>query len=446
MIRPGLPILWQTLLLILLSLAVSLAVNIALFVSLPPPRPDFVPLSEIADALGGQQRRWSRHYHRDELHAVASAAAPAPSSTNMISDDGLNARLARRLRLPSDQVRLFYEADQSGTFPFRGRRGDTGVPIRRGEPYFFNTVIAGARGYDGIWRVVRTPERPWLSAWQRRAILWFGVSAILLLPFAFLFARRLTRPIRRFAAAADRLGHDPDAPSVPVEGPAELRTTAQALNAMQQRLHGQHRERTAMIGAIAHDLRTPLARIAFRIEGAPDAVRAPVQADIEQMRAMIAATIGFVRGTTGPATRIPVDIAALLERIGSQAREMGAAFTAVAAPPLVVEGDPVALERLFQNLVDNAVVYAGGGVARVERHGSGVLATIADRGPGIADDVLERVFEPFERGDPSRSRATGGLGLGLAIARSIAQAHGGSVVARNREGGGLEVVVELPGA
>lgn len=444
MIRPGLPILWQTLLLMLVSLAIALTVNIALFVSLPPPRPDFVPLSEISDALDGQERGRSRHFRHEELRVIASATAPVPSSTNMIADDGLGARLARRLRLPPERVRLFYEADQSGAFPFRGRRSDTGVPIRRGEPYFFNIVIAGAQGDDGIWRVVRTPERPWLSAWQRRLILWFGVSAILLLPFAFLFARRLTRPIRRFAAAADRLGHDPDAPSVPVEGPAELRTTAQALNAMQQRLHGQHRERTAMIGAIAHDLRTPLARIAFRIEGAPDAIRGPVQADIEQMRAMIAATIGFVRGTGGPATRVPVDIAALLGRIGEQAREMGEEFAVAAAPPLRVEGDPVALQRLFQNLVDNALAYAGGGEARVEARGGTIRVIVADRGPGIAPALLDRVFEPFERGEPSRSRATGGLGLGLAIARSIAQAHGGSVTARNRDGGGLEVVVELP--
>ncbi len=445
MTRPGLPILWQTLLLILLSLAVSFAVNVALFVSLPQPRPDFVPLSEIADALGAQERGRPRRFRREELRAVASAAAPVPLSANMIADDGLSARLARRLRLPFDRVRLFYEADQAGTFPFRSRRSDAGVPIRRGEPYFFNTVVAGAQGEDGVWRIVRTPERPWLSAWQRRAILWFGVSALLLLPFAFLFARRLTRPIRRFAIAADQLGRDPDAPSVPVEGPAELRTTAQALNVMQQRLHGQHRERTAMIGAIAHDLRTPLARIAFRIEGAPDAVRVPVQADIEQMRAMIAATIGFVRGMPGTGARSRIDLAALLARIAADAREMGAEFSCVQSGPASVLGDPVALERLFQNLVDNAVAYAGGGEARVERHGATLVATIADRGPGIAADVLDRVFEPFERGDPSRSRATGGLGLGLAIARSIAQAHGGTVTGRNRDGGGLEVVVELPG-
>lgn len=446
--RSGIPIVWQTMLLLLASLGVALAVNIAMFVAMPAPRPDFVPLSEIADALGGRDRPHAggrNRPRREELRAVASAAAPAPSSDDMVSDDGLSRRLARQLDLPVWRVRLFYEADQRGGLGFRSRRSDAGVPIRRGEPYFFNTVVAAAQADDGTWRIVRTPERPWLSAWQRRLILWFGISALVLLPFAFLFARRLTRPIRRFAAAADRLGRDPDAPSVPAEGPRELRTTAHALNAMQHRLHGQLRERTAMIGAIAHDLRTPLARIAFRIEGAPDELRAAVQSDVEQMRAMIAATIGYIRGIPDAGARVEVDVAVLLERIAADAREMGAAFVAHTGPA-VASGDPVAIERMFQNLVDNALAYAGGGEATVARRGATVVTTIADRGPGIAPEKIEALFEPFARGDPSRSRATGGLGLGLAIARSIAEAHGGSVTARNREGGGLEVRVELPAA
>jgi two-component system, OmpR family, sensor kinase len=266
-----------------------------------------------------------------------------------------------------------------------------------------------------------------------------------MLPVAFLFARRLTRPIRRFATAVETVGDDPDAPPVPVEGPAELRLTAQALNMMRQRLRDYLGERTAMIGAIAHDLRTPLARIAFRIEGAPEGLRDPVQRDVEQMRAMIAATIGYLRSGAGIGERLPVDLVPLVARVAAQAREMGGKVE-LAAPtaPCVVTGDAVALERLVQNLVDNAVKYGGGAEFTLACCDGRVRLGVADRGPGIAPERIERLFRPFERGEPSRSRATGGVGLGLAIARSIVEAHGGTLTATNRTGGGLEMECVLP--
>jgi signal transduction histidine kinase len=320
------------------------------------------------------------------------------------------------------------------------------VPIRHGQPYFFNTVEAAERDPAGGWRVLRTPPKAGITVWQQRTMIWFGLTALVLLPFGWLFARRLTRPIRRFVEAVERLGHDRDAPPVPVEGPSELRLTAQALNAMHARLHAHMRERTAMIGAIAHDLRTPMARIAFRIEGAPDKIRTPVQADIEQMRQMVAATIGFLRGDAGTGERHPVDLAALARRLAGEASDTGSPVSIAMIERAVVSGDRSALERLIQNLIDNAVTYGGGAELVVERDIDRARLTVTDRGPGIPEAELERMFEPFERRDPSRSRSTGGLGLGLAIARSIAQAHGGTIHAANRSGGGLAVTVDLPAA
>jgi signal transduction histidine kinase len=438
--RPGgLPIFWQTLLLLFASLFVSLIVATSLILLLPPPRPDFNRLGDLADTLVGRERERG---DRDRALIVSASSQAPMAQDNMTSRADFSARLAQRIGVPAASVRLFYEPDQRGSFPFR--RLDSGpVPMRRGEPLFFNTVVAALDTGTG-WRVAETPPKPMISNWQKRTMLWFALSAGLLLPAGWFFARRLTRPIRRFAEAADRLGSDPFAPPVPVEGPAELRITALALNQMQQRLAEYVSERTAMIGAIAHDLRTPLARIAFRIEAAPDEVREKVQADIAQMRAMVSATIGFVKGAARVAQRTPLDLSDLIGKQTNVDREMGRPVRFTGNGQGHMLGDPVALARLLQNLVDNALVYGGeADIALTEADGRAIV-TVADRGPGLAEDQLERMFHPFERGDPSRNRATGGIGLGLTIARSIAVDHGGSLVLANRPGGGLVARCELP--
>lgn len=432
----SLPIFWQTLILLLGGLAVAQIVSVLLIVYLPGPRPDFYTMTEIAERLAlepGSPRLTVRRV----------AEAPV-ASEGMVEDDAITQRLAAQLNRPVADVRLFFFPDQSETFPFNRRRGQGAVPIRHGQPYFFNTLVAAERDPAGGWRMLRTPPPPTISSWQARTSLWFGISALAMLPFAWGFARRLTRPIRSFAEAVERLDHDRDAPPVPIEGPAELQLTALALNAMHERLRSTARERTAMIGAIAHDLRTPLARIAFRIEAAPDTIRAPVQADIEQMRQMVAATIGFLRGDAGTGEHRPVDLAAIARRLAGAAVDTGSVVAIAEIERTVVSGDSSALERLIQNLIDNAVKYAGGAELLVSRTFDRARVTVADRGPGIPEAELDRMFEPFERHEPSRSRSTGGLGLGLAIARSIAVAHGGAVRAQNRVGGGLEVTVDLP--
>jgi two-component system, OmpR family, sensor kinase len=294
--------------------------------------------------------------------------------------------------------------------------------------------------------VIQSPPRPFLNAWQKRAILLFGASLLVVLAFAWFFARRLARPIRRFAVAADQLGRDASGPPVPEEGPAELRTSARALNAMQMRIGDYLRERTAMIGAIAHDLRTPLARIAFRIENAPDAVREPVQRDIEQMREMISATMDFVKGRARPAERRSLQLDALLTRLVTQAREMGQPVSLETRSPGRIIGDAVALERMFQNLIDNALAYGKRADLVLAQTAAGVIVTVRDEGPGLPEHLLETVFDPFTRAEPSRNRESGGVGLGLSIARSIAQDHGGGLSLANGREGGLVATVMLPAA
>lgn len=439
----ALPIFWQTLLLVLASLAASQLVTLAMFVVLDPPRPDFNRLGDVAEALAGGGDRGERGRRERELLVSDSVRPPRPRGA-MTSEPAFTRRLAARLDVSPEQVRLYFEPDQRASFGSDRRlRKDGLVPMRRGEPLFFNTVIAAVETPAG-WRVVKTPPRPLLAPWQRRMLLWFAISALALVPLAWWFARRLTRPIRRFADAAERMGRDPLAPSVAEEGPLELRQTAHALNLMQERLAAYVAERTAMIGAIAHDLRTPLARIAFRIEAAPDDVRDKVQADIEQMRAMIAATIGFVRGSTASRDIADLDLGDVISRLVAEEQDMGRPVETGEVEPIGVRGDRLALARLFQNLIDNGVAYGGGVMLSLVRDGGDAVATVADRGPGLPVDQVDRLFQPFERGDPSRNRETGGIGLGLTIARSIARAHGGTLILRNRAGGGVEAVLRLP--
>jgi two-component system OmpR family sensor kinase len=464
----GLSIFWQTLLLLLGGIAVVFLVTVTLFLAAPPPRPDFNSLTDIAEALSGRKIRreppWrvmivphdsghlARGPHRmhpdpDDrprertLSTVGQKDAPLPDP-DMATSEAFSRRLAHQIGVPVDRVRLYFEPDQRSNMPFRGR-GDRRVVLRRGEPIFFDTVVAGLRTDHG-WRVVRTPPRPLLAAWQQRILMLFGLSLLIVVPLAWIFARRLATPIRRIADAADRMGANPQAPLITEEGPAELRVTAHALNRMQQRLSAYLTERTNMIGAIAHDLRTPLARIAFRIEGAPDDIREKVQGDIEQMRAMIAATISFVRDTSSVSGMEPIALDALLGALAEEEAEIGRPVKLGRVDPLEVSGDPMALRRLFQNLVDNGVAYAGGVEIGVERIGDEAEIRVADRGPGLPDHLLEAMFQPFERGDPSRNRATGGIGLGLSIARAIAQEHGGTLTLTNRAGGGLEAICRLP--
>ena len=201
-----------------------------------------------------------------------------------------------------------------------------------------------------------------------------------------------------------------------------------------------------MVAAIAHDLRTPLARIAFRIEGAPEAVREPVHADIGEMTAMIATTLAYAKGVSTQAERLNVDVGALLVELRAAATDTGCRVDVATTGPLVVHGDAGALRRLFQNLLDNALAFGGEATVEATAARGDVVVQVMDRGPGLPEDMLERVFEPFRRNDPSRNRSTGGVGLGLTIARSLAQDHGGALTLANRAGGGLVATVRLPGA
>jgi signal transduction histidine kinase len=313
-------------------------------------------------------------------------------------------------------------------------------PIGREAP-FFGHFVAAVRRADGRWVVVEPIRRPFPNSWQRRMLLWLFACLLLVIPAAYLFARRITAPIDRFAQAAMALGRDPNAPPLAEAGPAEISKAAGAFNDMRARVRRYVDDRTAMFGAISHDLRTPLARIRYKLEQAPEPLKASTLRDVEQMEEMIGAVLAFIRDASEPRSRQKLDLLSLAETVVDSATFAGGKAEIVESPALNVDGDALALERMLSNLVDNAVKHAGGARVRLTPVEREVHVLVEDDGPGLEEAELERVFEPFYRGRPADRE--GGMGLGLSVARSIARAHGGDVelIARKR---GLIARVRLP--
>lgn len=314
----------------------------------------------------------------------------------------------------------------------------------------WHRLVVGLHLPDGMWlnvTVPMEPPRPWHSNTFLAAFaLMTGVAAALTL----WAVRRLTAPVRTLAAAAEALGRDVNAPPLPETGPLEVATAAAAFNTMASRIRRFVQDRTELLTAIGHDLRTPITRMKLRAEFVDDEeLRGKMLADLEELEAMVSATLAFGRDASAAEPVVPLDLAELLRTILDEA---GDAWPEVAErlgydgpAHLTVRARPLSLKRALANLVANAVSYGGSARVRLLPPANGMVSVaIEDRGPGIPPGELERVFEPFRRGEPSRNRETGGVGLGLPIARNIARAHGGDVTLANRAEGGVVAAMTLP--
>jgi two-component system, OmpR family, sensor kinase len=308
------------------------------------------------------------------------------------------------------------------------------------NPLIFVAFQAGVRQPDGNWRMVTSPEPG--PQWQWGLSKWILLMLLLMLPIAWIFSIKLARPIAEFAKAAQRIGHG-SFEHVAVPGPSEIQLAASALNEMQTRLQGYVKERTAMIAAIAHDLRTPLARLSFLLANAPAALRDRAQSQIHDLDRMIANTLDFVRNEHMQLACEALDLRLLLESIVDDHIDLAQDVALAPGPSLILYGDAQVLRRLFANVIENALKYGAQARLSVERIGAEALVRIIDRGPGISEADRAHVFEPFYRGEPSRNRATGGAGLGLTIVQAAVRAHGGTIALRNLNPG-LEVLLRLP--
>lgn len=272
-----------------------------------------------------------------------------------------------------------------------------------------------------------------------------SLMALLVIGLSILILRTVTKPVKRCAAAVKRLYVDAEPQAIEVSGPREVRELAVAFNELQQRVKGLVDDRTLMLAAISHDLKTPITRTQLRIEDIGNAeLRQSINADLAEMRAMIDSSLDFIKGDRSGEAARDVDLTAILESICDDLSDMGHAVELHFDNKLVMRGRHLALKRAFTNLLTNAAKFGTSVQATVLYRDGQIVATIDDDGPGIPIDQREAVFAPFYRLEASRNRETGGVGLGLTVARSIIRGHGGEVALGSAPVGGLRVVVTLP--
>jgi signal transduction histidine kinase len=271
-------------------------------------------------------------------------------------------------------------------------------------------------------------------------LLVLALSLVAVLGVGMLFARRLTRPLEQLARAADAAGRGDRTVRLPEDGPRELRAAARAFNGMQVRIGRFDAERMRTLAAVGHDLRTPITSLRIRAEMLDDDdLREPMVRTLDEMTVMADGLVAYAKGSRDAEPSERVDLGALLRRL---CEERGATFEPQAQAAVMAR--PVALGRALGNLIDNAIRYGGTASVRLNLDGAEAIVAVEDRGPGLPPERLEAVFEPFVRGEDSRSAETGGAGLGLSIARNIVMAHGGAIRLDNSEGGGLRASVRLP--
>ncbi len=389
------------------------------------------------------------------------AAAAAASRTYTVgwfpAASAAGAWLDAALRLPtahrpdSYQFLLNGQERRVATFGLTGLQPDLAALIADPARHPSAQFLAVGLG-DGSWVVLTVPERFW--GWLNRPVrIGIGLTFLVLSIAAVscVATRRMSRPIRDFTEALHRFGANPRAAPMVVTGPRELRRAMGAFNGMQAKIQRFVDERTTMLAAISHDLRTPLTRIRLRSELVEDAAqRARLFHDVDEMQAMVGAALSFFSddgaAEAGTAFDFPGLLHTIVDEQNDHAGDPGGPVAYAGPDRAAFFGRPLALKRAFTNLVDNAVKYGGGCEVELQCGPEGAAVLVRDRGPGIPEAAAEQVFTPFFRLEGSRNRATGGIGLGLTSARAVILDHGGQITLRNRETGGLEVQVSLPRA
>ena len=508
----SLPIFWQVLGLSLSVLVLALGINTLVVLKAPAPQPSGYTIAEAVTALkGGEVRLQNGHKLRGSVRSAAPDFALHPPQMGGLFHDlqsVIRARLAQQLGVSEDHIFVSFQPRHDylrpqdrphGFFVDRnfgqpsipqpdagpdvfasglptpssaaspadaqGRAGGPPPwPIRRDQgrhdPGEFGMMSSNARASliypafdaawklpDGRYRVIQAP-RSLIEPWQARLLIGFGLTTLLIIPLAYLLSQRLARPITAFSEAAAKLSVEDNAPPILAAGPREVRQAAEVVNAMQARIRKQIESRTMLMGAIAHDLKTPLARMRLRIEDLPASLRDKLSQDIAHMDALIRSAMSFTSAHKLADQMRPLDLSALTESLiddMSPVCEIGAAQI---APNIRVLGDQVALTRILTNLIENAGRYASGCRVRLRAEDGEAVLSLIDDGPGLPEETLEAVFEPFFRLESSRNRDTGGTGLGLSVARALTEAQGGSLRLHNRYQGerviGLEARLTLP--
>ncbi len=307
-------------------------------------------------------------------------------------------------------------------------------------------ILISMRLANGTWLNVATPIKSPQGFFSLKLGLSMLVMIVAVTMIAAVIVKRMTEPLKSLSLAADKLGTDVQAPAIPETGPEEVRRTAHAFNMMQTRIRRFVEDRTQMLGAIAHDLATPLTRLRLRAEFLKDEdVRTKMLRDLDDMQHMVSSTLSFIREDAASEPQASVDLGSLLARVCDDFADSGAEVSLDEIPRWVlVDCRPIALRRALGNLIGNAIKYGHRAKVSLLIEPTKLGICIDDDGPGIPEARREDVFQPFHRLDQSRNFETGGTGLGLAVARTIVRAHGGDIHLSDRAGGGLRAELRLP--
>ena len=386
---------------------------------------------------------------------------PAPYLTeDRVS--GMTRRLAKELELPVEQVRTAMEADEDNCMPDRDehrdrerhddeddehheyeehRDEDDHRDDRHECPPVLGVSLALSSGQWFNARA-RPPAPSWL--WLKATLTSVGITAVLLTLTLLLAVRRILQPMNELSLAAHAFGRG-EKVRVPEKGPEDVREVPRAFNQMQDQVGRAQEDRARLLAALAHDLRTPITSMRLRVEMLPEGEdRDRLLDSLREMQHLAEATLDFIRGTTTEQHR-RYDLATLLDSLCGDLQEMGLAVHCDDSPRCVLQGQPEAVKRALRNLIENAVNYGDQAEVTLATTDTEAVVTIVDQGPGILEADRERVFEPFYRLEHSRSRETGGAGLGLAIARTLIRGMGGDIRLDAGPGGqGLQVSVTLP--
>ncbi|PSJ37268.1 ATP-binding protein [Allosphingosinicella deserti] len=373
----------------------------------------------------------SRRGARFAIGAESAVTSPADR------DAAIERRLAQTLAengVPAAEVRAQIRSRNRGEDRARQAQGGQAAPV----------LLLSAR-YGDQWlngRLLTPRPDPWLTHRLGAATL---ALYLIVLGATLFVAMRLARPLRDLARAAEGFAGRGSPEAVESRGPADLRRAIEAFNAMNQRVVALLDEKDRMLGAIGHDLRTPLASLRIRAEGMePEADRARMAATIQEMNSTLEDILVLARSGRDREAPRAMDVAALADALVEEFRELGKDVEMEEGARQVLTIRPNLLRRAVRNLIDNAVKYGGAARVSVGPAGNRIRIEVRDSGPGIPEEQLAGVIEPFARMEQSRSRDTGGSGLGLAIAKAAAETHGGTLILRNAPEGGLIACLEFP--
>lgn len=392
----------------------------------------------IVAALSDQSFRVSLSGQPLAMPAVEDDDAPAAGAIRDFLVEELSLGTARQPRV--------WASSSTGGPPFGPRHMMGHGPMMHGFAFAgFRNLQVSVPLADGQWLSFATALPAGGPAYSAQFLLSMGVMALIILAVSVWAVRRVTTPLGLLATAAERLGNDVNAPPLPETGTIETQAAARAFNGMQTRLRNLIENRTRLLAAISHDLRTPLTLLRLRAETVENKEeRDKMLATIGEMDSLIGTTLQFARDDSASEPRRQVDLAALVHSVVAEMADAGLPVRMQPAAPILYRCQPAALKRAARNLLDNAVKYGKMGSVEVHAAPRAVEITVDDDGPGIPEADLARVLEPFHRLEESRSRETGGIGLGLTIVHSIIQAHGGKLTLTNRSGGGLRASIVLP--